>query len=47
MNLIKREWTRMFVMKRCFQWSMGENELVTDTVDFEEEKRNIIDVLSF
>ena len=32
-------------MKRCLQhcfpkWSMRENELVTDTVDFEEEKRN-------
>ena len=26
MHLIKREWTRMFVMKRCLQWSMGENE---------------------
>ena len=32
----------MFFMK-CLQWSMRENELVTDTVDFEEEKRNIID----
>ena len=40
MPLIKREWTRMFVMKRCLQWPMRENELVTDTVDFEEEKRN-------
>ena len=47
MNLIKREWTRMFVMKRCLQWSMRENELVTDTVDFEEEKRNIIDDAEF
>ena len=47
MNLIKREWTRMFVMKRCLQWSMGENELVTDTVDFEEEKRDIIDDTEF
>ena len=40
MNLIKREWARMFVMKRCLQLSMRENELVTDNVDFEEEKRN-------
>ena len=47
MNLIKREWTGMFVMKRCLQWSMGENELVTDTVDFEEEKHNIIDDAEF
>ena len=37
----------MFVMKRCLQWSMRENELVTDTVDFEEEKRNIIDDAEF
>ena len=47
MHLIKREWARMFVMKRCLQWSMRENELVTDTVDFEEEKRNIIDDAEF
>ena len=40
MHLINREWTRMFVVKRCSQWSMRENELVTDNVDFEEEKRN-------
>ena len=40
MLLIKREWSRMFVMKRCLQWPMRENELVTDTVDFVEEKRN-------
>ena len=26
---------------------MRENELVTDTVDFEEEKRNIIDDTEF
>ena len=26
---------------------MGENELVTDTVDFEEEKHNIIDDAEF
>ena len=26
---------------------MRENELVTDTVDFEEEKRNIIDDAEF
>ena len=26
---------------------MRENELVTDTVDFEEEKRNIIDGAEF
>ena len=38
MHFIKREWTRMFVVKRCLQWPMRENELVTDTVDFEEEK---------
>ena len=37
----------MFVMKRCLQWSMRENELVTDTVDFEEEKRDIIDDAEF
>ena len=47
MHLIKREWTRMFVVKRCLQWSMRENELITDTVDFEEEKRNIIDDAEF
>ena len=40
MHLIKRKRARTFVMKRCLQWPMGENELVTDTVDFEEEKRN-------
>ena len=34
----------MFVVKRCLQWSMRENELVTDTV---EEKRNIIDDAEF
>ena len=38
MHLIKREWARMFVMKRCLQWSMRENELVTDTVNLGEEK---------
>ena len=37
----------MFVVKRCLQWPMRENELVTDTVDFEEEKRNIIDDAEF
>ena len=37
----------MFVVKRCLQWPMRENELVTDTVDFEEEKRNIIDDTEF
>ena len=37
----------MFVIKRCLQWPMGENELITDTVDFEEEKRNIIDDAEF
>ena len=37
MHLIKREWTRMFVVKRCLQWSMREKELVTDTVDFGKE----------
>ena len=26
MHLIKREWVRMLVMKRCSQWSMRENE---------------------
>ena len=39
-------------MKRCLQqcfpkWPIRENELVTDTVDFEEEKRNIIDDAEF
>ena len=47
MHLIKREWTRMFVMKRCLQWPMRENELVTDTVDSEEEKRDMIDDAEF
>ena len=55
MHLIKREWARMFVicyMKRCLQhcfpkWPMRENELITDTVDFEEEKHNIIDDTEF
>ena len=47
MHLIKRVWVRMFVMKRCLQLSMRENEFVTDTVDFEEEKRNIIDNAEF
>ena len=37
----------MFVMKRCLQWSMRENELITDTVDFGKEKRNIIDDAEF
>ena len=37
----------MFVVKRCLQWPMRENELVTDTVDFEEEKRNNIDDAEF
>ena len=47
MHLIKREWTRMFVMKRCLQWPKRENELITDTVDLEEEKRDIIDDAEF
>ena len=48
MHFIKREWARMFVMKRCFpKWPIRENELVTDTVDFEEEKRDIIDDAEF
>ena len=47
MHLIKRKRARTFVMKRCLQWPMRENELVTDTVDFEEEKRNIIDDAEF
>ena len=38
-------------MKRrlhCFiKWPMRENELVTDAVDFGEEKRNIIDDAEF
>ena len=37
----------MFVVKRCLQLSKRENELITDTVDFEEEKRNIIDDAEF
>ena len=37
----------MFVVKRCLQWPMRENELITDTVDLEEEKRNIIDDAEF
>ena len=41
MNLIEREAVRVFVMCWCFiEWPMRENELVTDTVDLEEEKRN-------
>ena len=47
MHLIKREWVRMFVMKRCLQLSMRENELVTDTVDFMRKKRDIIDDAEF
>ena len=48
MNLIERETVRVFVMCWCFiEWPMRENELVTDTVDFEEEKRNIIDGAEF
>ena len=48
MNLIEREAVRVFVMCWCFiKWPMRENELVTDTVDFEEEKRNIIDDAEF
>ena len=39
-------------MKRCLQycfpkWPIRENELVADTVDFEEEKRDIIDDTEF
>ena len=39
-------------MKRCLQhcfpkWPIRENELVTDTVDFEEEKRDVIDDAEF
>ena len=37
----------MVVMKGCLQWPMRENELVTDTVDFEGGKRNIIDDAEF
>ena len=41
MDLIDRETVRVFVMCWCFiEWPMRENELVTDTVDLEEEKRN-------
>ena len=47
MHLIGRERATMFVVKRCLQWPMRENELVTDTVDFEEEKRDIIDDAEF
>ena len=47
MHLIERETVRVFVMCWCFiKWPMRENELVTDTVDFEEEKRNNIDDFS-
>ena len=37
----------MFVVRRCLQWSMREDELVADTVDLEEEKHNIIDDAEF
>ena len=48
MHLIEREAVRVFVMCWCFiKWPTRENELVTDTVDFEEEKRNIIDDAEF
>ena len=48
MHLIKRETVRVFVMCWCFiKWPMRENELVTDTVDLEEEKCNIIDDAEF
>ena len=46
MNLIEREAVRVFVMCWCFiKWPIRENELVT--VDFEEEKRCIIDDAEF
>ena len=46
MNLIEREAVRVFVMCWCFiKWPIRENELVT--VDFEEEKRGIIDDAEF
>ena len=46
--MIEREAVGVFVMCWCFiKWPMRENELVTDTVDFEEEKRNIIDDAEF
>ena len=35
----------MFVMKRCLQWSMGEKELVTDTVTL--RRKNAIDGAEF
>ena len=48
MHLIEREAVRVFVMCWCFiKWPMRENELVTDTVDFVEEKHNIIDGAEF
>ena len=48
MDLIERETVRVFVMCWCFiKWPMRENELVTDAVDSEEEKRNIIDDTEF
>ena len=48
MHLIEREAVRVFVMCWCFiKWPMRENELVTDAVDSEEEKRNIIDDTEF
>ena len=48
MDLIERETVRVFVMCWYFiKWPMRENELVTDNIDFEEEKRNIIDDTEF
>ena len=48
MRLIEREAVRVFVMCWCFiKWPIRENELVTDTVDFGKEKRNIIDDAEF
>ena len=46
--MIERETVRVFVMCWYFiKCPMRENELVTDTVDFEEEKHNIIDDAEF
>ena len=48
MDLIERETVRVFVMCWCFiKWPMRENELITDIVDFGEEKHNIIDDAEF
>ena len=48
MHLIERETVRVFVMCWYFiKWPIRENELVTDAVEFGEEKHNIIDDAEF